>query len=101
MNRTLNVFVVDRNGTPISGAKVIASDAGQHIGSGTTTGSRNRPVCLQLDEAYDSVEISVEYGELRKGPLCVDLTNRNFEVVFKEVSLPHSSTGPATWEKVA
>lgn len=101
MNKILNVFVVDRNGSPISGAKIIASDSGAPIGSGTTTGSRNRPVCLQLDEGYESIEISAEYGKLRKGPVCVDLANRNFEFVFEEVSLPRPNTGPATWEKIA
>jgi hypothetical protein len=101
MNKTLNVFVVDRNGTPIRGARVIVSDAGEVIGSGTTTGMRNRPVGLQLDQTYDSVKVAVEYEGRRKGPVCVDLTNRNYEVVFEEVSVPQTSSGPSTWEKIA
>src|SRR5262245_57319445 len=101
MNKTLNVFVVDRNGTPIPGAEVVASDGGVQIGSGTTTGSRNRPVGLQLDEAYQSIEVSVKYGKLKKGPISVDLATRNFEVMFEEVSLPRQNTGPAIWEKIA
>jgi hypothetical protein len=100
MNKTLNVFVVDRNGIPVPGAKVIASDGDELIGSGTTTSTRNRPVGLQLDEAYECIDITVEYKKWRKGPVCVDLTNRNYEVVFEEVSLPQSSTGPSTWEKI-
>src|SRR5882672_1669824 len=100
MNKTLNVFVVDRNGTPIPSARVIVSNSGQRIVTGTTTGKRNRPVSLQLDEAYGSVDITVEFDRWVKGPVTVDLATRNYEVGFQEVTLPRPNTGPANWEKV-
>jgi hypothetical protein len=101
MNKTLNIFVVDRNGTPVPSATVIVSHSGLRIGTSTTTGKRNRPVGLQLDEAYGCVDITVEFGKWIKGPFSVDLATRNFEVTFEEVFLPTSSAGPPIWEKVA
>jgi hypothetical protein len=100
MNKTLNVFVVDANGSAIPGARVSISSGGEIVGSATTKGTRNLPVGLQLDDVYNEIEVTVEYKTLKKGPFNVDLATRNFEVVFPEVSLPRH-TGPAKWEKIA
>jgi len=90
MDKTLNVFVLDRNGIAIPGATVTFSYKGVEVSQATTAGKRSRPVRVQLSPAYEAISVRADYKEYSK-EATVDLNSGNYELVFEEVAMPRTN----------
>jgi hypothetical protein len=91
----LNVFVVDRNGTPIRNATVQAVVKGELVAEATTKGTVDSPVRLQFSGGIDSIELKAIVNGIEK-KVTVDAEAGGYRFDFKEVSVPL----PVDWEKV-
>jgi len=93
MDKTLNVFVLDRQGVAIPGATVTFSYKREAISQVTTVGKRSRPVRVQLNPAYEFVTVRAKYRKYSK-EATVDL-NSGYELVFEEVTMPRTNVALA------
>jgi multisubunit Na+/H+ antiporter MnhB subunit len=94
MDKTLNVFVVDRHAIAIPGATVTFSYNGEAISQAITVGKRSRPVRVQFSPAYEVITVRVDYKKYSQ-KATVDLNSGNYEFVFEEVAMPRTNVALA------
>jgi len=89
----MNVFVFDRNGTPIANAVVQMLVNDEPIAEVTTKRSLDAPVSFQYPEKkYESIKLRAKVGEHVKNAT-VDASERNFSFKFEEIELPRQNSG--------
>ncbi len=91
----LNVFVVDRNGTPIPGATVQALVQGELVAEATTRGTADSPVRLQFTSEIRVIDLKAIARGFEKR-VTVDAESGGYRFDFKEVTMPR----PVDWEKI-
>src|SRR5688572_26840668 len=97
-DHSINVFVVDRNETPLEGAVVEVFDDGQPVGQATTRGFANTPVRLVIPLGMEVVKLKATYSRYSR-QATVPAAAGNYVFKFEEVAVPKKEA--AGWEKVA
>lgn len=89
VEHVVNIFVVDRNGRPISGASVVVRDAdGVELAGARTEGTTGANVSLSLDPAYTTIQIVAEAQGKKHAPVTVDTQQRRLVITFADIELP-------------
>jgi len=88
----INVFVLDRNGTPIAKAIVQMLEKDEPIAQATTKGYFNAPVTFQISPDYESVKLRAKVNRAVK-EATVDVNERNYTFQFEDIVLPKTNVG--------
>jgi hypothetical protein len=91
---SMNIYVLDKNGTPVPGALVVVHVNGKPKVKGKSRAYTNSPLKLRFNTEAASVRLTVEY----RGKLMADqeflASERDATIELKEVEMPKSDEAP-------